>query len=165
MRKLLSLIGVYLLVLVCTLAFASEPKDAATKVDTHKFNKAELFAATSGGQKKAGESVKGTLFFDSENKNVNFLQESGSPAMTIKYDAIKNISYEKASKPRYAEAVLISPMFLLVHSKKHYLTFQYTDEKGDGKYAIVRLDKKNARDAVACAEAQTGKKVEQIDEK
>jgi len=29
----------------------------------------------------------------------------------------------------------------------------------------VHLDKKNAREAVACAEAQTGKKVEQVEEK
>ena len=56
-------------------------------------------------------------------------------------------------------------MFLLTSSKKHYLTFQYSDATGDGKYAIVHLDQKNADDAVACAEAQTGKKVEQITQK
>jgi hypothetical protein len=56
-------------------------------------------------------------------------------------------------------------LFLLSHGKKHYLTFQYTDNTGEGKYAIIHLDKKNAREAVACAEAQTGKKVEQIEEK
>ena len=137
----------------------------AGKVDTHKFAKAEYFAATSTGQKKAGTSTKGTLFFDSEKKNVNFLQESGSPAVSIKYEAIKSIVYERASKPRYAEAVLISPLFLLSHAKKHYLTFQYQDDSGEGKYAIVRLDKSNAREAVACAEAQTSKKVEQTEEK
>ena len=63
------------------------------------------------------------------------------------------------------EAVIISPLFLLSNAKKHYLTIQYADEAGAGKYAIVHLDKKNAREAVACAEAQTGKQVEQIDEK
>jgi hypothetical protein len=146
-------------------ALAEETVAKTSKLDEHKFGKAEFLQATSTGQKKAGSSVKGTLWFDAENKNVNFLQESGTPALTIKYDAIKNITYEKASKPRMAEAVLISPLFLLSNSKKHYLTFQYTDETGQGKYAIVHLDKKNARDAVACAEAQTGKKVEQIDEK
>lgn len=139
--------------------------EAKPKQDEHRFGKAEYLQATSTGQKKAGASVKGTLWFDSEKKNVTFLQESGTPALTIKYDAIKNITYEKASKPRMAEAVLISPLFLLSSAKKHYMTFQYTDETGQGKYAIVHLDKKNAREAVACAEAQTGKKVEQIDEK
>jgi hypothetical protein len=163
MKKILIVLTTLLFVLPA--AFGDEPSTKATKVDTHRFGKAEYLQATSTGQKKAGKSVKGTLVFDPETKNVNFLQESGSPALTIKYDAIKNMTYEKASKPRMAEAVLISPLFLLSSSKKHYLTFQYTDETGEGKYAIIHLDKKNARDAVACAEAQTGKKVEQIDEK
>jgi hypothetical protein len=160
-----TLIGLGGLLFATSFAFAQRPADTPKKEDTHKFNKAEYIEGTSTGQKKAGTTVKGTLFFDAENKTVNFLQESGSPAMSIKYDSIKTLMYEKTSKPRYAEAVLVSPLFLLSHSKKHYLTIQYTDDGGEGKYAIVRLDKNNARQAVACAEAQTGKKVEQIEEK
>lgn len=139
-------------------------QDKAAKVDEHKFAKAEYFQGTSTGQKKAGATVKGTLFFDNANKQVAFLQESGSPAVTLPYQSIKAITYEKASKPRYAAAVLVSPLFLLSHGKKHYITFQYNDGT-EGKYAIVHLDKSNAREAVACAEAQTGVKVEQIEEK
>jgi hypothetical protein len=159
------LVGLGGLLFATSLAFGQQPADNSGKKDTHKFNKAEYFEGTSGGQKKAGSTVKGTLFFDAENKTVNFLQESGSPAISIKYELIKNMMYEKTSKPRYAEAVLISPLFLLSHSKKHYLTFQYTDPTGEGRYAIVRLDKGNARQAVACAEAQIGKRVEQTEEK
>jgi hypothetical protein len=157
-----------LLVVLIALLFALPSAlgdETSSKRDEHRFNKAEYLQATSTGQKKAGVSVKGTLWFDSEKKNVTFLQESGSAVLNIKYDSIKNVTYEKASKPRMAEAVLISPLFLLSNAKKHYLTFQYTDEGGESKYAIVHLDKKNAREAVACAEAQTGKKVEWIDEK
>jgi hypothetical protein len=154
---------------VLMLLFVANPlavsQEADKKVDNHKFNKAEYLVATSTGQVKAGTPVKGTLFFDNENKTVTFLQESGSSVLDIKYDTIKNITYEKASKPRYTEAVLISPLFLLANAKKHYLTFEYDDPSGHGKYAIVHLDKKNAREAVACAEAQTGKRVEQITEK
>jgi len=159
------LIALTALLFVLPSAFGQDSATKPTKVDNHRFDKAEYLQATSSGQKKAGAPVKGTLVFDSEKRNVDFLQESGSPALSIKYDAIKNITYEKAAKPRYAEAVLISPLFLLSHGKKHYLTFQYTNETGEGKYAIVHLDKKNAREAVACAEAQTGKTVEQIEEK
>jgi hypothetical protein len=159
------LIGLGGLLFATSCAFGQQPTDNSKKEDTHKFNKAEYIQGTSTGQKKAGATVKGTLFFDAENKTVNFLQQSGSPAMSIKYESIKNLMYEKSSKPRYAEAVLISPLFLLSHSKKHYLTIQYMDDSGEGRYAIVRLDKGNARQAVACAEAQTGKKVEQIEEK
>lgn len=71
----------------------------------------------------------------------------------------------KWQSPRYTEAVVISPMFLLSHSKKYYLTIKYTDATGAGQYVIVRLDKKNAKQAVATAEAQIGKKVDRVEEK
>lgn len=161
MKTSLAVLGLLLLAGLSLVA-----QDAKTaKQDDHKFGKAEYFQGTTTGQKKAGSTVKGTLFFDNANKQVAFLQESGSPAVTIKYETIKSMTYEKASKPRYAAAVLVSPLFLLSHGKKHYLTIQYTGENSEGKYAIVHLDKSNVRDAVACAEAQTGVKVEQIEEK
>jgi hypothetical protein len=83
-------------------------QDVDKKVDDHKFNKAAYLVATATGQVKAGAPVKGALFFDNEKKTVSFLQESGSSILDIKYDSIKDITYEKASKPGYAEAVSIS---------------------------------------------------------
>ena len=131
----------------------------------NKFDHAEYMKATSAGQKKAEPAVKGILLFDREQKTVDFLDSKRTSAFSIKYDSIKTMRYEEADKPRYAEAVLISPMFLLSHSKKHYLTIQYTDASGAGQFVIVHLDKKNAREAVAAAEAATGKKVERVEEK
>ncbi|HUJ93558.1 MAG TPA: hypothetical protein VLW46_01185 [Candidatus Bathyarchaeia archaeon] len=163
MRKLLTALTA--LLFLVPLALAQDAPDKNKKEDTHRFNKAEYLQGTAAGQVKAGSSIKGTLFFDPENQSVQFLRESGSPVIGIKFDAIKSITYEKTNQPRYAAAVLVSPLFLLSHGKKHYLTFQYVDDSGQGKYAIVHLDKSNARQAVACAEAQTGKKVEQIEEK
>jgi hypothetical protein len=158
---------VVVLAMLClsTTALFAQQAPERKKADNHKFQKAEFFQGTTTGQKKAGTTVKGTLFFDNESKQVQFLQESGSPVMNIKYDAIKGMTYEKASKPRYTAAVLVSPLFLLSPGKKHYLTIQYTGENSEGKYAVVRLDKSNSREAIACAEAQTGVKVEQIEEK
>ena len=98
-----------------------------------KFEHAELFAGTSSGQKKAGGSTKGVLVFNSEKKTVEFQREkSGDAMLSIPYGQIKSLLYEQTAKPRYTEAVLISPMFLLAHSKKHYLTIQYTDMSGRG---------------------------------
>ena len=130
-----------------------------------KFDHAEYMPATGTGQKKAGPAVKGTLSFDAEKKTADFLDEKGAPVFSIRYDAMKTLLYEQTSTPRYAAAVLISPLFLFSHAKKHYLTIQYTDAAGAGQFVIVHLDKKNAREAVATAEAQTGKKVEQVEEK
>ena len=138
--------------------------DTAT-TSPRSFNHAELFAGTSTGQKKSGGSTKGTLTFNSEKKAIEFQAEKGAEVITIPYAQVKSLLYEQTSKPRYTEAVLISPMFLLAHSKKHYLTIQYADANGVGQYAIVHLDKKNAQEAVAAAQAETGKSVERAEEK
>ena len=84
----------------------------------NKFENAEYFQGTSNGQKKSVPAIKGSLLFDSEKKNVEFLDNNGTPASSIGYDSIKTIIYEKTSTPRYAAAVLVSPMFLLSHAKK-----------------------------------------------
>ncbi len=158
MKKALAILCAVLF--ACSLSFG-----AKTEKKANTFDHAEYMQATAAGQKKAAPAVKGTLSFDPEKKSVDFLDQKGDPAFSIKYDSIKSILYEKTSTPRYAEAVLISPLFLFSHSKKHFLTIQYTDANGTGQFVIVHLDKKNAREAVAVAEAQTGKKVEQVEEK
>lgn len=135
------------------------------KASARKFDHAELFGGTSNGQKKAGGSTKGAIVFDAEKKMIEFEANKGGEVVSIQYAQVKTLLYEQASKPRYTEAVLISPMFLLAHSKKHYLTIQYTDANGAGQFAIVLLDKKNAQQAVAAAQAETGKNVERVEEK
>jgi hypothetical protein len=130
-----------------------------------RFVSAEYFAATPAGQKRAEPGIKGTLIFDANSKRVEFLNQTGTWAFTINYDAINVMQYERIGRPRYVAAVLISPVFLLTCSTKHYLTIDYKDQSGEARSVIVRLDKKNARDAVATATAQTSKSVEQIQEK
>lgn len=162
MRRLT--IGVIALLFAAPVAFGQAQPATSNQNVTSRFEKAEYFQATTTGQKKAAKSIKGALVFNNENRTVEFAQKSGSVVLSVSYDAIKSLTYEQASKPRYLEAVLISPFFLLSHSKKHYLTMQYTSEAGEGKFAIFRLDKKNAREAVARAEAETGQTVEQVAE-
>jgi hypothetical protein len=148
-----------------TVAVPASAASGSRDQNVRKFDHAELFGGTSTGQKKAGGSTKGALVFDSEKKTVEFQPGKGSAVISIPYSQVKSLLYEQASKPRYTEAVLISPMFLLAHSKKHYLTIQYTDTNGTGQYAIVQLDKKNAQEAIAAAQAETGKSVERAEEK
>jgi len=143
----------------CMLAF-STAAIAATK-----FDHAEYLKPKTEGQKKDDHPVKGSIAFDKDKKTVEFVDEKGVSVVSIPDDKIKNMLYEKTTKPRYAEALLISPFFLFTHSKKHFLTIQYTDTDGQGKYAMVHMDKGNAQDIVAAAEAETGKKVERSEEK
>ena len=104
MKKTLAVLAAALLPFSVITAEAAEKK-------ANTFDHAEYMQATSAGQKKAAPAVKGTLWFDAEAKRVDFLDQKGTPAFSIKYDAIKSILYEKTSTPRYAEAVLISPLF------------------------------------------------------
>jgi hypothetical protein len=138
---------------------------ATESIAAERFVCAEYFAATPAGQKKAEAGVRGTLIFDPSSKKVEFLNPKGAPAFSINYDAIHAMQYERTAQARYVAAVLISPVFLLTRSKKHYLTIEYNDQSGETHFVIVRLDKKNAREAVATATAQTSKRVDQIGEK
>jgi protein involved in temperature-dependent protein secretion len=162
--RFLSLMAVFA-IWVTSLALAIPAASEASDTGARKFKHAELYAGTSTGQKKAGGSTRGLLVFDSEKKMLEFETEKGDEVVSIPYSQVKSLLYEEASKPRYTEAVLISPMFLLAHSKKHYLTIQYTDANGAPQYAILQLDKKNAQEAVAAAQAETGKTVERAEEK
>ena len=145
----------------CAMLFATVSL-AATAT---KFDHAEYMRPKTEGQKKDDHPVKGSISFDKDKKTVEFADEKGVSVVSIPDDKIKSILYEKTSKPRYAEALLISPFFLFTHSKTHFLTIQYTDGDGQGKFAMIHLDKGNARDVVAAAEAETGKKVERAEEK
>jgi len=130
-----------------------------------KFDRAEYMKATSTGQKKAEPSIKGDLCFDIAKKKVEFRCGDSVPTFSVSYGSVKSLLYEQAAKPRYTEAVLISPLFLLSHARKHFLTIQYTDSAGASHFVIIHLDKKNAREAIAAAESQTGKAVERVEEK
>ncbi len=157
MKRILSTISTILV--FTSLAYAKGDKPGS-----NSFDRAEYLQGTTG-QPKAAPPVKGTLRFNPDEKAVEFLDAKGVSALRIPYDSIKSLLYEQAAKPRYAEAILISPLFILAKSTKHFLTVQYTNDGGASVYAIFHLDKSNVRDAVATAEAQTGKKVERVGEK
>ena len=127
------------------------------------FDKAEYIKPTAAGSKK-GETVGGTLRFDTTKKEVEFVDKKGNPDLSVKYDSIKSMLYERTAKPRYTEGFLLAWPLLFTKSKKHYLTIQYADAAGAGKFAIIHLDKSNFREAVDRAESETGKKVERVEE-
>ena len=155
--KMLHKIAVAIL-LASVVAASEEPK-------VSNFDSAEYIKLSAGGDKKTADRIGGTLSFNNDKKTVEFLDKKGLPEFSIKYDSIKSLLYERTSTPRYVAAILVSPFFLFSHSKKHYLTIQYNDDGGTGQFVSIHLDKKNAREVVATAEASTGKKVEREEEK
>jgi hypothetical protein len=113
---------------------------------------------------KKMQELEGTLVSDAKAKQVRF-DSGGRVAFEVGFDKIKSIQYEKASKPRYTAGLLLAWPLLFTKSKKHFVTFQYTDASGQGKFEIVRLDKDNFARALATLEADTGIKVERSEER
>lgn len=60
-------------------------------------------------------------------------------------------------------AVVISPVFLLAKTRKHFLTVGYTDEDGKQQAMVFRLDKNGIRPMLVGLEARTGLKVQYQD--
>ena len=130
-----------------------------------KFEKVEYMPPKVEGQKKSANPVKGHVIFDKEKKVMEFQDTKGQIIVTIPYDKMKSLLYEKTSKPRYAEAILVSPFFLFSKTKKHFLSIQYTDANGAGAFCMLHMDKGNSTDIVNTAEAETGKHVERTEER
>ena len=145
----------------CALLLAT----SAFAANAVKFDHVEYLPPKAEGQKKSDHPVKGSISIDRDKKTIDFFNEKDESVVSIPDDKIKSMLYERTSKPRYAEAVLLSPLFVFAKTKKHFLTIQYTDADGNGKFAMIHMDKGNARDIVAAAEAEIGKKVERAEEK
>ncbi|MBM3753667.1 MAG: hypothetical protein FJW38_06775 [Acidobacteria bacterium] len=80
-------------------------------------------------------------------------------SVAIAYDRIHTLEYGQKVDRRYVSAVLVSPLFLLAKSRKHFLTLGYNDS-GDREQALIfQVDKSDVRAVLASLEARTGRKV------
>ena len=123
-----------------------------------------------GGKKR--RHIIGTITFDATSKTMRYhgaplwLRKNEEPLdLELKNTAISSALYERTSKPRYSEALLIAWPLILTHEKKHYLTIQYKAADGTGRYAMFQLDKSNYQEVLAAMEAALGIKPERVDEK
>jgi len=81
----------------------------------------------------------------------------------VPYDRINLIEYGQKVDRRLLMAVVISPMFLLAKTRKHFLTVGYTDDDGKQQAMVFRVDKNGIRAALVSLEARTGQKVQYQD--
>jgi len=84
--------------------------------------------------------------------------------LRIPYDRVNLVEYGQQVDRRLALAVVISPVFLLSKSRKHFLTIGYTSEDGGQQAMVFRVDKNSIRSTLAGIEARTGLKVQYQDE-
>jgi hypothetical protein len=142
-------------------AAMAAPIQSNAYAETNRFGEAEYYLKAPG-QSKA-RPVRGSLLFDGALKAVRFTSEEGIH-LDVPFNAVTNLVYERSAKPRYALGILFAWPLLFTKSKKHFLTIQYRDGRGEGQWALIRLDKDNYQGALATAEAQTGLKVQRVEE-
>lgn len=59
----------------------------------------------------------------------------------VPYDRINLLEYGQKVDRRLLMAVVISPMFMLAKSRKHFLTVGYTDDDGKQQAMVFQVDK------------------------
>jgi hypothetical protein len=100
-----------------------------------------------GGDLQAGDEQY--LVFYSKKANLR-----------IAYERINLLEYGQKVNRRYAMALLISPMFILSKTRRHFLTVGYTDEAGREQALIFKVEKSDIRAMLVSLEARTGRKVQ-----
>lgn len=82
----------------------------------------------------------------------------------VPYERVNTVEYGQHVGRRYAEAILISPLFLLSKSRKHFVTVGYTDANGRQQALVMQVNKGDVRAVLAELEAKTGRRVEYTDD-
>jgi hypothetical protein len=93
-----------------------------------------------------------------------FLFQTKGVTVQVPYDKINVLEYGQRVSRRYAEAVLISPVFLLSKTRKHYLTVGFTDDQGRQQAMVFEVGKGEIRSMLVVLEAKSGRRVEYQDD-
>lgn len=129
-------------------------------------------AALAGGMGGKAEYIGGTLetFKDrtdgriSATDGVEFEFAAKGQKVRVPYERINQLEYGQKVDRRYVTAVLLSPLFLLAKTRKHFLTVGYEDAAGRQQAMIFQVSKGDVRAVLVGLEARTGRKVTFQDE-
>src|SRR5258708_29713520 len=130
---------------------------AMTVVAAPPEGRAEYIGGTAGvfPNRAAGRLIVSNatvMTFDTKSKSVE-----------VPYARIHLLEYGQKVDRRYLTAMLISPLFLLAKSRKHFLTVGYTDSDGQAQALIFQLSGGDVRRVLVSLEARTGRKVRDQD--
>lgn len=124
--------------------------------------KAQAMVRYAGGT--AAEFVAGAQGRIELTDDQYFAFYSRKAQLRVPYDHIDLLEYGQQVSRNLIVAALISPLFLLAKSRKHFLTVGYTNGDGKQEAMVFRVGKNNIRVLLVSLEARTGLKVEYQDE-
>lgn len=82
----------------------------------------------------------------------------------VPYDKVNTLEYGQHVGERDLEAILISPLFKLSKSRKHFLSIGYLDANGRQQVLFMQVDKSDLRALLAELEGKTGRRLEYTDD-
>jgi hypothetical protein len=118
-----------------------------------------------GGTAPMAAGTHGSLSIADDRYLAVYLTKSaGETQVRVPYDHVNLVEYGQQVDRRLALALVLSPIFLLSKSRKHFLTIGYSGEDGKQQAMVFQVDKNSIRPALAGLEARTGLKVQYQDE-
>jgi hypothetical protein len=93
-----------------------------------------------------------------------FTFQASGATITVPYREVNMLEYGQRVSRRYAEAIFISPVFLLAKRRAYFLTVGYTDAQGKQQAMIFQVSGKEIRPLLVSLEARSGRKVEYQDD-
>jgi hypothetical protein len=131
-----------------------------------------LLAASAGMAQTSAEYIGGTSpLVESGTQGAIALADehylafyAGKTQLRVAYERVNLIEYGQQADRRLALALLISPVFLLSKSRKHFLTIGFSGDDGKQQAMVFRVDKSSIRPMLASLEARTGQKIQYQDE-
>ena len=104
--------------------------------------------------------LKGTVQTADQNA---FVFVTNSSTLRIPYQKINSVEYGQEVSRRVVLAWVVSPLFLLMKARAHFVTLNFTDDNGRQQALVLRVDKHLIRPALATLEARTGRAVQYHD--
>ena len=106
---------------------------------------------------------KGSVRMDLTDTDT-LVMHAGKAEMRVAYKSVNTIEYGQSVGRRVAAAVLISPVFLLSKTRKHFVTLGFVDAAGKQQALVLRVAKGDIRSVLAGLEARTGRRIEFLDD-
>ena len=107
------------------------------------------------------DSAKGSITTTDADR---FLFESNSVEVAIPWEKINMIEYGQRAGRRIGLAIIISPLFLMTKSRKHFLTLSFQDERERQQALVFQIEKNHVRSVLVTLEARTGLRIELQDQ-
>ena len=93
-----------------------------------------------------------------------FIFNSKHTQVKIPYERINLLEYGQKVDRRVLSAAVISPLFLLLKKREHFLTVGFQDDNGSQQAMVFRVDKNDVRTTLVSLEARTGERVQYQDD-